>query len=490
MTNKINCFISCETFEVWEETMHHLTSSTLVNRIYLFGKKHPGNVPEEYGYIRTEGSFSTDTIRKIADHCSGAAYALLIMRESKIGFGMLALERFMEVASGTGAGLVYSDYFDQEDGKLSGHPVIDYQPGSLRDDFDFGPVLFFDSRALMTAVGGIGESFEYAGLYQLRLKMSQESLPVRIPEYLYAVEPVDTRVSGKKMFDYVDPKNREVQVEMEKAVTNHLKEIGGYLEPQFESISFDEPDFPMEASVIIPVLNRERTISDAIQSVLQQETGFDFNLIVVDNHSTDGTTAIIRKLAGKHPTLIHVIPDRHDLGIGGCWNVAIHHSQCGRFAVQLDSDDLYKDRDTLEQVVKAFYEQQCAMVVGAYRVTNFKLEEIPPGVIDHREWTPENGRNNALRINGLGAPRAFYTPVLRRINVPNVSYGEDYGVGLAISRHYQIGRIYNPVYLCRRWEDNSDAALSVEAQNRHNLYKDRLRSFELSARIKLNRERG
>jgi hypothetical protein len=490
MTNKINCFISFETFEVWEDTLRLLTSSTLVNRIYLFGKNLAGNVPEKYGYIRTDGSFSTDTIRKIADHSSGAAYSLVIIRESKIRFGMLALERFIQVASGTGAGLVYSDYFDHVDGKLSGHPVIDYQPGSLRDDFDFGPVLFFDSRALMTAVGEIGESLEYAGLYQLRLKVSQKALPVRIPEYLYAVEPVDTRVSGKKMFDYVDPKNREVQVEMEKAVTIHLKEIGGYLEPAFESISFDEADFNVEASVIIPVLNRERTISDAIQSVLLQETGFDFNLIVVDNHSTDGTTSIIRELAGKHSNLIHVIPDRRDLGIGGCWNVAIHHPQCGKFAVQLDSDDLYKDRDTLEQVVKAFYDQQCAMVVGAYRMTNFKLEEIPPGVVDHKEWTPENGRNNALRINGLGAPRAFYTPVLRRINVPNVSYGEDYGVGLAISRSYQIGRIYTPIYLCRRWEDNSDAALSVEAQNRHNLYKDRLRSFELSARIKLNRERG
>jgi Glycosyl transferase family 2 len=490
MTNKINCFISFETFEVWEDTLRLLTSSTLVNRIYLFGKNLAGNVPEKYGYIRTDGSFSTDTIRKIADHSSGAAYSLVIIRESKIRFGMLALERFIQVASGTGAGLVYSDYFDHVDGKLSGHPVIDYQPGSLRDDFDFGPVLFFDSRALMTAVGEIGESLEYAGLYQLRLKVSQKALPVRIPEYLYAVEPVDTRVSGKKMFDYVDPKNREVQVEMEKAVTIHLKEIGGYLEPAFESISFDEADFNVEASVIIPVLNRERTISDAIQSVLLQETGFDFNLIVVDNHSTDGTTSIIRELAGKHSNLIHVIPDRRDLGIGGCWNVAIHHPQCGKFAVQLDSDDLYKDRDTLEQVVKAFYDQQCAMVVGAYRMTNFKLEEIPPGVVDHKEWTPENGRNNALRINGLGAPRAFYTPVLRRINVPNVSYGEDYGVGLAISRSYQIGRIYTPIYLCRRWEDNSDAVLSVEAQNRHNLYKDRLRSFELSARIKLNRERG
>jgi len=320
--------------------------------------------------------------------------------------------------------------------------------------------------------------------------MSLGGLPQRIPEYLYAVEPLDTRVSGKKMFDYVDPRNREVQLEMEQAVTVHLKEIGGYLEPRFDPIKFDEGEFPVEASVIIPVLNREKTVADAIESVMRQETGFAYNLILVDNHSTDGTGSIVSGLAKKYPNLIHVIPERRDLGIGGCWNLGVHHPECGKFAVQLDSDDLYSDKDTLKQMVAAFYKQQCAMVVGSYQMTNFKLEEIPPGVIDHKEWTPENGRNNALRINGLGAPRAFYTPVLRKINVPNVSYGEDYAVGLAISRQYQIGRIYRPLYLCRRWEENSDASLSVEALNRHNLYKDRLRSFELFARIKLNRERG
>ena len=292
------------------------------------------------------------------------------------------------------------------------------------------------------------------------------------------------------MFDYVDPKNREVQLEMEKVATLHLKEIGGYLEPEFDPISFDEGEFPVEASVIIPVLNREKTVADAIESVMIQETEFDFNLILVDNHSSDRTTSIVSDLADKYPNLIHVIPERRDLGIGGCWNVGIHHPQCGKFAVQLDSDDLYKDKETLKHMVSAFYEQQCAMVVGSYQMCNFKLEEIPPGLVDHREWTPENGRNNALRINGLGAPRAFYTPVLREINVPNVSYGEDYGVGLAISRHFQIGRIYKSVYLCRRWEDNSDASLSVDAQNKHNTYKDRLRTFELNARIKLNCQRG
>ena len=490
MMNKINCFISYNRAEVWKETLEELSSSPLVNRIYLLGKEQEETLPEGCGFIKTDANFSTDTIRKIADHSTGTGYALVISRESKIRFGMLALERFLELASGTGAGMIYSDYFDLVEGKLTGHPVIDYQSGSLRDDFDFGPVLFFNSRALIDAAGTIKESLGYAGLYQLRLKVSQEGLPLRIPENLYAVEPVDTRVSGKKMFDYVDPKNRQVQLEMEQAVTGHLKEIGGYLEPGFDPIKFDEGEFPVEASVIIPVLNREKTVADAIESVMLQETDFEYNLILVDNHSTDGTTSIVGELAKKYPNLIHVVPGRHDLGIGGCWNVGVHHPQCGKFAVQLDSDDLYSEKDTLQLMVAAFYEQQCAMVVGTYQMTNFKLEEIPPGVIDHKEWTPENGRNNALRINGLGAPRAFYTPVLRKINVPNVSYGEDYGVGLAISRHYQIGRIYKSLYLCRRWEDNSDASLSVEALNRHNIYKDRLRSFELRARIKMNKERG
>ncbi len=487
--SKINCFIPYNTPGLWEETLAELSASTLVNRIYLLGKEPGESVIEGCRFIKTDGSFSTDTIRKIADHSNGASHALVISRESKIGFGMLALERFLELSSGSGAAMVYSDYFDRIEGKLSGHPVIDYQSGSLRDDFEFGPVLFFDSRILIQAAGSISESLAFAGLYQLRLNVSQCGQLIRIPEYLYTVEPIDTRISGKKMFDYVDPKNREVQLEMEKAATAHLKEIGGYLEPEFDPISFDEGEFPVEASVIIPVLNREKTVADAIESVMLQETDFDFNLILVDNHSTDRTTSMVRDLAKKYPNLIHVIPDRHDLGIGGCWNVGIHHPQCGKFAVQLDSDDLYSGKDTLKQMVSAFYKQQCAMVVGSYQMCNFKLEEIPPGLVDHKEWTPENGRNNALRINGLGAPRAFYTPVLRGINVPNVSYGEDYGVGLTISRHYQIGRIYKSVYLCRRWEDNSDASLSVEAQNKHNTYKDRLRTFELNARIKMNSPR-
>jgi len=487
--NKINCFIPFEGEEVQQEILEELISNSMVNQVYLMGTQAPKNLGEGSGFIKTSGRFSTDTIRQIARHAAGVKYALILSLDTRISFGMLALERFAAVADDTGAGLVYSDYFDRVNGRLSAHPLIEYQQGSLRDDFDFGPVHFLNSSVLISALEDLNESFEFAGLYQLRLKISTVNLPFRIPEYLYTVEPRDTRASGRKMFDYVDPKNREVQVEMEKAATYHLKEIGGYLAPGFDSISFDEEEFEVEASVIIPVLNRELTVADAIGSVMSQRTAFKFNLILVDNHSTDQTTALVSKLADLHSNLIHVIPDRHDLGIGGCWNVGVHHPRCGKFAVQLDSDDLYSGPDTLQQIVDAFYEQQCAMVIGSYRMCNFQLEEIPPGIVDHREWTPDNGRNNALRINGLGAPRAFYTPVLRRINIPNVSYGEDYGVGLAISRQYQIGRIYQALYLCRRWEDNSDASLSVEASNKHNLYKDRLRTIELTARINRNRSK-
>jgi hypothetical protein len=488
--SRIICFLPGHAPETSLETVNELLTCSAVNGVYFLGRKPPQAAMEGCGFIRTDGRFSTETIRKIAGHSGDAEYTLLISREEKINFGMFALERFLELAESTGAGMLYSDYFDRIGGKLSGHPVIEYQMGSLRDDFEFGPLCFFRNDILREAAASLGESMDFVGLYQLRLRISLSGLPLRIPEHLYTVEPVDTRTSGRQMFDYVDPKNRVVQLEMERAVTTHLKELGGYLEPKFSPIRFEDRDFPVEASVIIPVLNRERTVADAIESVRRQETDFAYNLILVDNHSTDRTTAIVRELTRTWPNLIHVIPERRDLGIGGCWNVGIHHPLCGKFAVQLDSDDLYKDTDTLRRMVSAFYEQQCAMVVGSYQMTNFNLEEIPPGLVDHREWTPENGRNNALRINGLGAPRAFYTPVLRAVKIPNVSYGEDYGVGLAISRHYQIGRIYDPVYLCRRWEDNSDAALSVEALNRHNTYKDRLRTFELMARIKLNREQG
>ncbi len=486
---RINCFLPLGKPGMWDGTISELLQSGLVNRIYLMGPDRPGDLPEACSFLKTNGNLGTDAFRKIADRSADAGFTMIITGETPVSFGMLALERFVQVARDVNATMVYSDHFDLVEGKLSPHPVIDYQAGSLRDDFEFGPVLLFHSQKLIAATGEMPDDLKFAALYQLRLKLSQVSLPVRIQEFLYAINPLDSRASGSKIFDYVDPRNREVQVEMEQVITRYLKEVGAYLEPHFPTVEFDREQFPVEASVIVPVLNRVRTISDAIDSVMAQKTSFDFNLIVVDNHSNDGTTQLLEEKSAKFPGLVHVIPERKDLLIGGCWNLGVHHEQCGKFAVQLDSDDLYIDEHTLERMVGAFYEQQCAMVVGAYRMCNFDLEEIPPGVIDHKEWTPENGRNNTLRINGLGAPRAFYTSILREINVPNVSYGEDYGLGLAISRHYQIGRIYDPLYLCRRWDENSDASLSIEAMNRHNQYKDRLRSYELAARINLNREK-
>lgn len=329
--------------------------------------------------------------------------------------------------------------------------------------------------------------YKYAGLYDLRLKVSQSAELVHINEYLYTEIENDTRKSGEKIFDYVDPKNRAVQVEMEQVCTQHLKDVGAYLEPKFKKIEFSQSNFEYEASVIIPVRDRIRTIADAINSVLSQKTKFKFNLIVVNNYSTDGTTEAIDKFVDER--LIHLIPENKELGIGGCWNAGVHHPKCGKFAIQLDSDDVYSDENTLQKIVDAFYDQNCAMVVGTYMLTDFDMKMIPPGIIDHKEWTPENGRNNALRINGLGAPRAFYTPLLREIKVPNTSYGEDYALGLYFSREHQIGRIYDVLYLCRRWDDNSDASLDIIKMNAHNTYKDRIRTWELKARIAFNKNK-
>jgi hypothetical protein len=388
----------------------------------------------------------------------------------------------VQVAENTGAAMIYSDYFESKYGLQTPHPVIDYQLGSLRDDFNFGPAQLFRSDVLKT----FNElEFKQAGFYALRLHASRLGELVRIPEFLFTMEETDTRKSGEKQFDYVNSSARDQQIEMEKACTHHLQKIGGLLNPPFREIDFSEQKFTVEASVIIPVRNRIKTIKNAVESVLSQKTTFPFNLIVIDNFSTDGTTELLAEYA-KNGNLIHIIPDRNDLGIGGCWNEGIFSEHCGKFAVQLDSDDLYSSENTLQKIVDKFYEEKCAMVIGSYQMTNFDLEEIPPGIIDHKEWTNENGANNALRINGLGAPRAFYTPVLREIKVPNVSYGEDYAVGLAISREYKIGRIYEPVYLCRRWDDNSDASLDVVKQNMHNLYKDRIRTIELKARLQKN----
>ena len=423
---------------------------------------------------------SSEAIKRLATEATGD-YTLLYIKDTEVVWGYLAQERMKQVMDATGAAMVYADRYVIKDGQREQAPVIDYQKGSLRDDFDFGAVVMIRTSVLKEAASRMKANYRYAGFYDLRLKLSQRYEFVHINEYLYTEQEKDLRLSGQKQFDYVDPRNRERQIEMEQACTEHLKEIGAYLEPQFKNVDFNQEAFEMEASVIIPVKNRVKTIKDAINSVLSQVADFPFNVIVVDNHSTDGTTEVIAQLS-QDERVIHVIPERTDLGIGGCWNMGIHHPQCGKFAIQLDSDDLYSDEHTLSKMVSAFYEQQCAMVIGTYRMTDFDLNTLPPGIIDHKEWTPENGRNNALRINGLGAPRAFYTPVIRQIGFPNTSYGEDYAVGLAISRHYQIGRVYNVVYLCRRWSGNSDAALNVFQVNANNLYKDRIRTWELKAR--------
>lgn len=431
---------------------------------------------------------STETVRRLIGECD-TEFALLYLTEAPVQLGLHAEERFLQIADATEAAWIYADYYEEQAGETRPHPLTEYQEGSLRDDFAFGPVVLLRTAVCRKALASLADdSFRFAGLYALRLAVSRLALPVHIDEYLYTIKEMDRRSSSERLFDYVDPRNRHVQVEMEQACTSHLKRIDAYLPPVSRKIDWNEaPGFETEASVIIPVRNRERTIRDAIRSVLSQETDFPFNLIVIDNHSNDGTTEAIREFSSD-PRLIHLCPERTDLGIGGCWNLGVHHPDCGRFAVQLDSDDVYSSPQTLQQIVTTFHKEQCAMVVGTYRMTNFALEEIPPGVIDHREWTDENGHNNALRVNGLGAPRAFYTPLLRQLNLPNTSYGEDYAVGLRICREYRIGRIYDVVYLCRRWENNSDASLSIDKQNRYNFYKDKIRTWELKARIRLNRQ--
>ncbi|MCE5177768.1 MAG: glycosyltransferase family 2 protein [Porphyromonadaceae bacterium] len=480
----IEAFILYSEPEQAMKTVEELKHSEAVTKIWLLTPAGITDKIKGCKNIALDTLQSSDTVRKIAQK-SKADYTLIYLKPTVLKPGYFALERMIRIAEDTAAGMVYADYYAVVDGEKKSHPVIDYQEGSLRDDFNFGSLLCYNTTALKKAAKRMkNETYQYAGLYDLRLKVSQKHPLVHINEYLYTEIEKDTRVSGQKIFDYVDPKNRQLQLEMEQACTQHLKDVGAWLEPRFKSIEFDKGSFAVEASVIIPVRNRIKTIRDAIASVLKQETNFPFNLIVIDNHSTDGTTEAIDAFKSDN-RLIHLIPERDDLGIGGCWNVGIHHVQCGKFAVQLDSDDVYSNEETLQKIVNAFYEQQCAMVVGTYQMTNFNMEMIPPGIIDHREWTPDNGRNNALRINGLGAPRAFYTPLLREIKVPNTSYGEDYALGLNISRHYQIGRIYDVLYLCRRWEDNSDASLDIVKMNGHNLYKDRIRTWELQARKKL-----
>ena len=481
-----NAFILYTQPEQATKTVNQLKESGSVEKIYLLAPEKGMSPIDGCEIIEIDNIQSTQTVLKIAEKAT-ADYTLIYQKSTVLQLGYFALERMIKIAEDTNAGMVYADYYAIADGEKKNHPVIDYQEGSLRDDFNFGSLMLFKSSVLKDAAHRMkGQSYDFAGLYDLRLKVSQNNELAHINEYLYTEIDEDTRKSGEKIFDYVDPKNRKVQIEMEQACTQHLKDVGAYLEPQFQPIAFDKNNFEYEASVIIPVRNRIKTVKDAIKSVLIQKTNFKFNLIIVDNHSTDGTTEAIKELAADE-RIIHVIPNRDDLGIGGCWNMGVHHELCGKFAIQLDSDDVYSGENTLQTIVNAFYEQNCAMVVGTYQMTDFDMNSIPPGIIDHKEWTPDNGRNNALRINGLGAPRAFYTPVLRDIKVPNTSYGEDYALGLNISRNFQIGRIYDVLYLCRRWDDNSDASLDIVKMNGHNTYKDRIRTWELQARKSLQK---
>lgn len=476
----ITCFIAAASPEDLTHNIEELKRSGVVKKVFAVGKEKM-DVANLDGWIVSENFASTRTLKEIATSVD-TDFVLLYNKSLPFDLGQFALERFTAFCNDSNAGMVYSDYFEMKEGVRQAHPVIEYQDGSLRDDFDFGALTFFCADAFKEAVSRMNAEFNFAALYDLRLKVSQKFRLVRVPENLYTVIETDLRKSGEKMFDYVDPRNRQVQIEMEQVCTAHLKDVGAWLAPNFRKIAFNEGSFEYEASVIIPVKNRSKTVGDAITSVLNQKTSFKFNLLVIDNYSNDGTTEIIRSFAAKDRRVELVIPARKDLGIGGCWNEGIMHPHCGKFAIQLDSDDLYIDENVISRVVAAFYEQNCAMLVGSYRMVNFKLEEIPPGLIDHKEWTPDNGRNNALRINGLGAPRAFYTPVIRSVKVPNVSYGEDYALGLNISRYYQIGRIYEPLYLCRRWEENSDASLDIQKLNGHNFYKDKIRTLEFWAR--------
>lgn len=484
MRQKIDCFLACRSPRDLELAVGQLHGSrTILHINYIVGAGFDEEVPADSGIIRCESITSTQTMLAIAERAE-ADYTMLSLKPQPVNLGQSALERVLRVACDANAALMYSDYYSIENGERKPHPVIDYQAGSLRDDFDFGALLLVKTELLKKYAASVGNrQYRYAGLYDLRLFLSREGTIFHLNEYTYTVEETDLRASGEKQFDYVNPANREVQIEMEHAVTAHLDAVGALISHvDCRTPDFEEQDFPVEASVVIPVRNRVMTIADAVKSALGQVAQFPFNVIVVDNHSDDGTGEILASLAADNPSLIVINPARADLGIGGCWNMAINDERCGRFAVQLDSDDLYSSPNTLKTIVNAFYKQKAAMVIGSYRMCDFELNTLPPGLIDHSEWTDENGPNNALRINGLGAPRAFFTPLLRQVQFPNTSYGEDYALGLIFSRRYRIGRIYDELYLCRRWGGNSDAALSIEKVNANNLYKDRLRTLEVSAR--------
>ena len=494
MRQKIDLFLPCEDLDVAQEALLELHDNKTVQHINLlvsadFAASH--QVPDGCTFIVVDRLESSNTVSSIAEN-TDADYVIICTKATPIRWGLYALERFLRTADDTRAVMVYSDHYSVQEGKLEKHPVIDYQAGSLRDDFDFGSLWLVKAQNLLDyAAQQDRQEYQFAGLYDLRLYLSRVGEIFHINEFLYTEDELDTRKSGEKQFDYVNPRNREVQIEMEKACTHHLEKVGALVDTNYyRQPDFDEQEFEYEASVIIPVFNREKTIADAVKSALSQKTSFKFNVIVVNNHSTDRTGEILSEIAHEMEErndkqagrLVQIVPDRNDLGIGGCWNMAINSDHCGKFAVQLDSDDLYSSPKTLQKIVDAFHKQKAAMMIGSYRMCDFDLNTLPPGLIDHKEWTEDNGCNNALRINGLGAPRAFFTPLVRQIQFPNTSYGEDYALGLVFSRRYRIGRIYDELYLCRRWGGNSDAALSIDKVNANNLYKDRLRTMELKAR--------
>jgi hypothetical protein len=495
--NKITLICPVIADHTLEKTIPALPSLPgLIEKTVLWGRERPSFIPPHCEYMQSPSLASGKVLNTLIEMVK-TDYMLMMDQPRQIHIPPRTIERLMDIAESTGAGILYSDYHQETRNRLIEHPLIDYHPGSIRDDFDFGHVTLFSMPAVRRSLDMFGNipEVDYAGLYDLRLKVSINHPILHVQEPLYTKYGLESADEGGSrgteiQFDYVDPRNQSIQKEMESVVTRYLKNIDAYLEPRFHTVPISHEQFPVEASVIIPVRNRASTITAAIQSALAQETSFHFNVIVVDNHSTDGTTSSLRELANLHPMVKHLTPSRRDLNIGGCWNEAVFSPFCGRFAVQLDSDDIYSSPETLQTIIDVFGSGDCAMVIGSYTLVNEKMEEIPPGLIDHREWTDDNGHNNALRINGLGAPRAFHTGLLRTIGFPNIHYGEDYAVALRLSRYYRIGRIYKNLYYCRRWEGNTDFRLTIEQKNRNDLLKDRIRTVEILARQKMNREKS
>jgi glycosyltransferase involved in cell wall biosynthesis len=491
--NRLTIAIPYTEDKQFETLARQLIAHQLVEEVLCLHQNAPPSLPDGVKAVNVDAFFSGPAINSLIEAWR-TDYLLLILPGGRVELGARAPERFVQVADDAGAAFVYSDFRQQSGAEVADHPLIDYQLGAIRDNFDFGSVVLLSREEVVKALrdhGGISPDIRWGGLYDLRLKLSINSTIFRISEPLYTRVAADLRASGEKIFDYVDPRKRDYQIEMEKIAIAHLERIGARLEASFANPPESREEFPVKASVVIPVRNRVKTIADAARSALSQKTDFPFNVIVVDNHSTDGTTDLLRNLAADNGRLIHIVPSRTDYGIGGCWNEAIYSPHCGRYAAQLDSDDIYSSQNALARIVEEFdsagsENKSYAMVIGSYTIVDFDLNELPPGLIDHREWTRENGRNNALRINGLGAPRAFDVTVLRRIGLPNTSYGEDYAVALRVSRDYEIGRIYDPLYFARRWSDNSDSALPLATMNRYDAYKDRLRTIEILARQRFN----